>query len=130
MPGPPGSLTFGTGLDANQEVTGPKDIFGPADQIAYSLALPTPFGVGTIGQQNAWTRFQQKLRGVFGLATGLGLDDHVLAAYRFLCTNYVKGDRIYLFGFSRGAYTVRALAGFIHVMGLFRPDQLNAENDG
>jgi uncharacterized protein (DUF2235 family) len=82
-------------------------------------------GVGTIGQQNAWTRFQQKLRGVFGLATGLGLDDHVLAAYRFLCSNYVKGDRIFLFGFSRGAYTVRALAGFIHVMGLFRPDQLN-----
>lgn len=82
-------------------------------------------GVGTIGQQNPWTRFLQNLRGVFGLATGLGLDDHVLAAYRFLCSNFEKGDRIYLFGFSRGAYTVRALAGFIHVMGLVRPDQLN-----
>ena len=82
-------------------------------------------GVGTIGQQNAWTRFQQKLRGVLGLATGFGLDDHVLAAYRFLCANCQKGDRIYLLGFSRGAYTVRALAGFVHVMGLFRPDQLN-----
>lgn len=53
VPGPPGSLTFGTGLDGNQQVTGPKDVFGPADQVAYSLALPTPFGVGTIGIQVA-----------------------------------------------------------------------------
>ena len=82
-------------------------------------------GVGTIGQQNPWTRWMQKARAVFGLATGLGLDDHVLAAYRFLCSNYQEGDRIYLFGFSRGAYTVRALAAFVHVMGVFRPDQLN-----
>lgn len=82
-------------------------------------------GVGTIGQQNPWTRLTQKVRGVFGLVTGLGLDDHVLTAYRFLCENYEKGDLIYLFGFSRGAYTVRALAAFIHVMGLFRPDQMN-----
>lgn len=82
-------------------------------------------GVGTIGQQNPWTRLVQKTRGVFGLATGLGLDDHVLAAYRFLCETHREGDRIFLFGFSRGAYTVRALAAFVHVMGLMRPDQLN-----
>jgi uncharacterized protein (DUF2235 family) len=82
-------------------------------------------GVGTIGQQNPWTRWMQKVRGVFGLATGLGLDDDVLAAYRFLCSTYRDGDRVYLFGFSRGAYTVRALAAFVHVMGLVRPDQLN-----
>jgi len=82
-------------------------------------------GVGTIGQQNPWTRWLQKTRGVFGLATALGLDDDVLAAYRFLCLNYRPGDRVYLFGFSRGAYTVRALAAFVHVMGVFRPDQLN-----
>lgn len=82
-------------------------------------------GVGTIGQQNPWTRWLQKARAVFGLATGLGLDDHILAAYRFLCANYRPGDRVFLFGFSRGAYTVRALAAFAHVMGLFRPDQMN-----
>ena len=82
-------------------------------------------GVGTIGQQNPWTRFVQKARGVFGLATGLGLDDHVLAAYRYLCLNHQDGDQVFFFGFSRGAYTVRALAAFVHVMGLFRPDQLN-----
>lgn len=82
-------------------------------------------GVGTIGQQNAWQRFKQQARGVFGLATGYGLDDDVLSAYRFLCSNYESGDKIYFFGFSRGAYTVRVLAGFINVIGLLRPDQLN-----
>src|SRR5438045_3020122 len=82
-------------------------------------------GVGTIGQQNPWTRFTQKARSVLGLATGLGLDDQVLAAYRFLCSNYREGDRVYLFGFSRGAYTVRALAAFVHVMGIFQPEQMN-----
>ena len=46
-----------------------------------------------------------------GLATGYGLDDNVLAAYAFLVHTYQAGDQIYLFGFSRGAYTVRVLAG-------------------
>lgn len=82
-------------------------------------------GVGTIGQQNPWTRWLQKAKGVLGLATGLGLDDDVISAYRFLCSNYREGDQVFLFGFSRGAYTVRALAAFVHVMGVFRPDQLN-----
>ncbi len=82
-------------------------------------------GVGTIGHQNAWQRFRQKARAVFGLATGYGLDDDVLGAYRFLCRAYEKGDRIWLFGFSRGAYTVRVLAAFVHVIGLLRPDQSN-----
>ena len=82
-------------------------------------------GIGTIGQQNAWQRFKQKARGVFGLATGYGLDDDVLSAYRFLCGAYEKDDKLWLFGFSRGAYTVRILAAFIHVVGLLPPDQLN-----
>jgi uncharacterized protein (DUF2235 family) len=82
-------------------------------------------GVGTIGQQNAWQRFKQKARGVFGLATGYGLDDDVLSAYRFLCEVYEEGDKLWLFGFSRGAYTVRVLSAFIHVIGVLPPDQLN-----
>ncbi|ACK86388.1 DUF2235 domain-containing protein [Methylorubrum extorquens] len=82
-------------------------------------------GIGTIGYRNAWQRLKQETRGVFGLATGYGLDEDVLAAYRFLCDAYEDGDRVWLFGFSRGAYTVRALAGFINVIGLLRPDQVN-----
>ena len=82
-------------------------------------------GVGTIGKPSVWRRWRQKAMGVFGLATGYGLDDNVLDAYRYLCEAYEEGDDIWLFGFSRGAYCVRILAGFIHVVGLLRPDQCN-----
>jgi uncharacterized protein (DUF2235 family) len=82
-------------------------------------------GIGAIGADDPWTRLTQNTKGVFELATGYGLDDEILEAYRFLGTHYEKGDRVFLFGFSRGAYTVRALAGFIHMIGLLPPDQLN-----
>ena len=49
---------------------------------------------------------------------GIGLSQNVKDAYRFLMDNHVEGDDIYLFGFSRGAYTVRSAAGFISKCGL------------
>ena len=45
---------------------------------------------------------------------GLGLDEDIREAYTFLALNYEPGDEVFLFGFSRGAYTVRSLAGLIH----------------
>ena len=87
-------------------------------------------GIGTIGSDDPWTRLTQNAKGVFELATGYGLDAEILGAYRFLAEHYQKDDRVFLFGFSRGAYTVRALAGFIHMIGLLPPDQLNIANYG
>jgi uncharacterized protein (DUF2235 family) len=84
-------------------------------------------GIGTLGQRDEWSRLKQNAKGVFGLATGYGLDDNVLDAYRFLAQNFETDDKIYLFGFSRGAYTVRVLAGFLHLVGLLQPDQLNID---
>ncbi len=55
---------------------------------------------------------------LLGGATGLGIDRNIEDAYRFLSLNYVAGDEIYLFGFSRGAYRVRSLAGMIYCSGL------------
>ena len=52
------------------------------------------------------------------MATGYGLDDNILDAYRFLIEHHQDGDEIYLFGFSRGAYTVRVLAGLINLVGI------------
>ncbi|MEH2433806.1 MAG: DUF2235 domain-containing protein [Nostoc sp.] len=63
-------------------------------------------GVGTESQK------------VLGGATGVGIDRNIEDGYRFLSLNYVPGDEIYLFGFSRGAYTVRSLAGMIYCSGL------------
>ena len=80
-------------------------------------------GVGTISNSGAWAAFKNKAKGVFGLATGYGLDGNILDAYRFLVQNYQRGDEIYLFGFSRGAYTVRVLAGFINLVGVLQKEQ-------
>ncbi|GLB38659.1 putative uncharacterized alpha/beta hydrolase domain (DUF2235) [Lyophyllum shimeji] len=46
------------------------------------------------------------------------LDAHVIEGYKFLMNNYRVGDRICIFGFSRGSYTARALAGALHKVGL------------
>jgi len=54
------------------------------------------------------------LGGIFGI----GLHSNVLRLYTFLCRNYCEGDRIYMFGFSRGAYTIRLLADFVCHQGI------------
>lgn len=82
-------------------------------------------GVGTIGLESSWGRTKQGFNTILGLATGWGLDANILGAYRFLCTNHLPEDRIHLLGFSRGAYTARAVAGLIHLLGLIHPEQLN-----
>jgi uncharacterized protein (DUF2235 family) len=51
-------------------------------------------------------------------ATELGVDDNIRSAYQFIAQNYFPGDDIYLFGFSRGAFTVRSLAGLITARGV------------
>lgn len=60
---------------------------------------------------------------LLGGATGFGLHSKILDAYLLLSAVYRPGDRIFLFGFSRGAYTVRALAGFIAAAGLLHKAQ-------
>lgn len=57
------------------------------------------------------------LRAIDG-ATGIGVPSNVRKLYRFLCWNWMPGDEIYLFGFSRGAFTVRTLAGMLRFQGL------------
>ncbi|KAK6349516.1 hypothetical protein TWF696_005800 [Orbilia brochopaga] len=57
-------------------------------------------------------------------ATGSSLDNNVCTAYNFLCNNYHEGDEIFLFGFSRGAYTARALAGLILGAGILPPGEM------
>ena len=87
-------------------------------------------GVGTLARPDPWHKLKQDFNAILGLATGYGLDDNVLAAYSFLVHTYQAGDQIYLFGFSRGAYTVRVLAGLIHKIGLITPEQVNLAGSG
>ncbi|WP_055548366.1 DUF2235 domain-containing protein [Streptomyces sp. NBRC 110028] len=55
-----------------------------------------------------------------GGAFGMGLSSNVLDAYRFLVDAYEPGDQLYLFGFSRGAFTARSLAGLVRNSGILR----------
>ena len=114
----------GTGNEINSNLSNVLKLFRVLEKDADQRVYYHP-GVGTIGLQSTWGRLKQNVRGVFGLATGAGLDEDTLAAYRFLCKNYQSGDKVWLFGFSRGAYTVRVLAAFIHVIGLLPPDQID-----
>ncbi len=63
------------------------------------------------------------LGGIFGL----GLTENVVDGYRFVANNYEPGDEIYIFGFSRGAYTARSLAGLIGLAGLLSPANLGGD---
>lgn len=77
------------------------------DQVVYYHS-----GVGTKGGLDKIT----------GGAFGDGIEENIRELYRFLIYNYVIGDEIYLFGFSRGAFTVRTLAGFMALVGLLQKD--------
>ena len=82
-------------------------------------------GVGTMGAPTARTWLEKEWSRLKGLAFGAGLTANTADAYRYLMGAYAEGDHVYLFGFSRGAYTARALAGVLHMYGLLCPG-----NDG
>ena len=67
--------------------------------------------------QGVGTHPDDKIRGgVFGM----GISKNIIDGYQFICSNYQPGDEIVLFGFSRGAYTARSLAGLIYNMGILK----------
>jgi uncharacterized protein (DUF2235 family) len=57
-------------------------------------------------------------------ATGEGSEENLIAAYLFLSFNYTPGDQIFMFGFSRGAFCVRSLAGLIRRCGILKREHV------
>jgi uncharacterized protein (DUF2235 family) len=84
-----------------------------SEQVAYYHP-----GVGTAGDPSAKSWLARQWSVVKGLAFAWGFKDNVLDAYRYLMETYKDGDRVYMFGFSRGSYTVRALGGLLDGYGL------------
>ena len=76
---------------------------GVEQKVFYSVGVGTALG--------------EKYRGG---AFGYGIDDVVVAAYQWLIETYEEGDVLFIFGFSRGAYTARSLAGFISRCGVIK----------
>lgn len=64
------------------------------------------------------TYYDRGVNGFWGGSFGIGLTDNVKFGYEWLVENYRAGDDIFIFGFSRGAYTARCLAGFVAKQGL------------
>ncbi|KAK7464107.1 hypothetical protein VKT23_006271 [Stygiomarasmius scandens] len=75
-------------------------------------------GIGTYNIPQVARPWMAKLQRVVDMMVGMHLSAHVMTGYEFIMQNYQSGDKICLFGFSRGAYTARALAGMIHKVGL------------
>ena len=98
-----------------------KVAVGPPDQASYYDP-----GVGTQPLTGWVTKLGEWWSIIIGLAFGAGLTADIEEAYKYLMKVYEPGDQVFLFGFSRGAFTVRALAGMLHAVGLLYPnsDQL------
>lgn len=64
-------------------------------------------------------------RKITGMISGMGISRNIMDCYEFLFRNFQAGDNIYLFGFSRGAATVRSLSAFIHMFGILPRSRAN-----
>lgn len=92
---------------------GPDSSVDPAEQVSfYDAGLGTDEGAAAL---TAPVRFVQKQ---LGAITGRGITVNLAECYEFIINHYRPGDRIFLIGFSRGAYTVRALADLIRLCGI------------
>ena len=81
-------------------------------------------GVGNPGALPGATwsdRIRGKMERVWGLAFGRGVYENIADAYLFLMRNWHIGDQIYVYGFSRGAFTARSVAGMVARFGILRP---------
>lgn len=114
----------GTSNEVKEDLTNVLKLYRMCERSEVQRVFYHP-GVGTVSLVSDWSPVVQGAVSAFGLATGWGLDANVVAAYCYLVESWRPGDRIFLFGFSRGAYTARAVAGLIHMLGLLEPDQLN-----
>ncbi|MEG3153505.1 DUF2235 domain-containing protein [Sphingomonas sp. RB1R13] len=94
--------------------TGPDSSIDPAAQVAFYEA-----GLGTDDDiKGAPTRFIRWLRKLMASATGRGITDNIIECYANILDNYDEGDHIFIFGFSRGAYTARCVANLLELCGV------------
>lgn len=107
----------GTGNQFGRSNSNVVKLYSVLQQDETQIAYYHP-GVGTMGARNALSQVGKLWTKIIGLAFGYGISDNVADAYQFLMRHYQPGDQVYVFGFSRGAYTARALCGVLRGLGL------------
>lgn len=110
----------GTGNQFNGNNTNVIKLFQVIVRDESQLAYYDP-GVGTLADPDYKTPYAKRFQQILGLAFGKGILTNVGNAYSYLMDYYEPGDNLFFFGFSRGAYAARVLAGFIHSVGLLEP---------
>jgi uncharacterized protein (DUF2235 family) len=111
----------GTANEFTPHNTNVLKLFYTLDQDAQQQVTYYHPGLGTMEPSGALSPISRKFTRALGMALGYGLSDDITHAYSFLMEVYTEGDKIFLFGFSRGAYTVRAVCSLLHMYGLIRP---------
>lgn len=114
----------GTTNEPEQGFTNVARMFDICAKNSRQLVYYDP-GVGTMGSRAAVTQTGRAATRVAGMVAGYGIRDNIEEAYSWLCQRYQPGDQIFVFGFSRGAYTARALTGMLRTVGLLHSDALN-----
>lgn len=112
----------GTGNEYGAHNTNVVDMYAPVIRDADQMAYYDP-GVGTFSIFGR--TLGRKLGIILGQAFGYGLRANIEDAYEYLMNRYQPGDKLFLFGFSRGAFTARALAGMLHKVGLLQKGSKN-----
>jgi uncharacterized protein (DUF2235 family) len=109
--------TWNRADQARHDVPCPTNVVGTAFRIAKRAgeSLQIIYYDQGVGTGNLIDRLS-------GGAFGEGLADNIYDAYRFLIANYESGDEVFLFGFSRGAFTIRSLGGLIRKCGILKRD--------
>ncbi|MCP1548422.1 MULTISPECIES: DUF2235 domain-containing protein [Methylorubrum] len=92
---------------------GPDSGIDPRDQVAFYDP-----GLGTDGSATGFLGAYRRLQKLLSSVTGLGITKNITDCYEFIVNHYEPGDRIYLVGFSRGAYTARCVANVLFLCGV------------
>jgi uncharacterized protein (DUF2235 family) len=114
----------GTTNEPETGFTNVARLFDVAEKNDRQLVYYDP-GVGTMGARAAVTQMGKASTRFAGMVAGYGIRDNIEEAYTWLAHRYQRDDRIYVFGFSRGAYTARALTGMLRTVGLLHADADN-----
>jgi hypothetical protein len=91
----------------------PDTAINPKEQVT----LYDP-GLGTDTSATGWTNIRKRVQKLHASVVGRGITVNIIDCYEFIINHYAPGDRVFLFGFSRGAYTVRSVANLLMLCGV------------